>query len=291
MTLLKKNLGAWLIMLPSILLFAFFVWVPLGENIRLSLYHANGIEITGFAGLENYRMLFKHPDFWPAMKNTFVYIFWSLVIGFWTPIFIASIITETVHMKGWFRSSIYLPNILPGLASVIMWGFFFRPGATGVLNVLIGKLGFDPFTWLITPGWTIPLIVMTMTWKSAGSTAFIYMAAISSIPGELYEAATIDGASPLMRFRHIMLPSLLKLGKTLLILQIISVFQILYEPLVLTNGGPNNGSISIMLLVYNYAFKDYNYPMATALSVLICIILVILTLIYFKLTRSSKASV
>ena len=283
----KKNSGAWLIMLPSILLFSFFVWVPLFENVRLSLFHAKGMEMISFAGLENYRLLFKHPDFWPAMKNTFIYIFWSLVIGFWMPIVIASLVTETVHFKGFFRSGIYFPNILPGLASVIMWGFFFRPGPTGVLNILIDKLGLHAFNWLTTPGWTIPLIVLTMTWKSAGSTAFIYMAAISNIPGELYEAATIDGATPFKRFRHIMLPSLLSLGKTLLILQIISVFQILYEPLVLTNGGPNNASISIMLLVYNYAFRDFNYPVAAALSVLISGILMVLTLLYFRLTKKA----
>lgn len=285
MALFKKNIGAWLIMLPSLLLFSFFVWAPLIENIRLSLYHANGIEIIEFVGLKNYQLLLQHPNFWPAMRNTFSYIFWSLLIGFWAPILLASLLTEVVHLKGLFRTSIYLPNILPGLASVIMWGFFLRPGPTGVLNQLLAFIGVEHFTWLITPGWTIPLIVMTMTWKSAGATAFIYMAGISAIPAELYEAATIDGATPLNRFRHIMLPSILGLGKTLLILQIIAVFQILYEPLVLTNGGPNNASISIMLLVYKYAFEDYNYPMATALSVLICIILVILTLIYFRLTK------
>jgi multiple sugar transport system permease protein len=125
-----------------------------------------------------------------------------------------------------------------------------------------------------------------LTWKAAGSTALIYMAAISNINQELYEAATIDGASPVKRFIHIILPSILSLGKTLLILQIIAVFQILYEPLVMTNGGPNNASISIMQLVYKYAFEDYNYPMAAALSVMICIVLVALTVVYFKITKN-----
>ena len=287
MSIFKKNAGAWLIMLPSILLFAFFVWAPLAENVRLSLYNAQGIRTLDFVGLDNYMRLFTHPNFWPAFRNTFSYIFWSLVIGFWAPIVIASLITETMYFKGIFRVGIYFPNILPGLASVLLWGFFFRPGKTGVLNILLSHIGIEPFTWLTTPGWTIPLIILTLTWKAAGSTAFIYMAAIANIPGELYEAATIDGATPFKRFLHIMLPSILNLGKTLLILQIIAVFQILYEPLVMTNGGPNNASISIMQLVYKYAFEDYNYPMAAALSVLICIVLVVLTLIYFRLTKTN----
>lgn len=284
-TLIKKNYGPWLIMLPTILLFAFFVWTPLFENIRLSLYEAKGIRTVDFVGFENYQRVFTHPNFLPALKNTFYYIFWSLLLGFWAPIVIASLITETLYFKGFLRVGVYFPNILPGLASVMLWGYFFRPGKTGVLNILLEKIGIEPFTWLTTPGWTIPLIVLTLTWKAAGSTALIYMAAISNINQELYEAATIDGASPFKRFIHIMLPNILSLGKTLLILQIIAVFQILYEPLVMTNGGPNNASISIMQLVYKYAFEDYNYPMAAALSVMICIVLVGLTLLYFKLTK------
>lgn len=283
---LKRNTSAWLIMLPSILLFAFFVWAPLFENIRLSLFDAQGIRTIKFVGIENYLRVFTNPSFLPALRNTFYYIFWSLLLGFWAPIVIASLITETLYFKGLFRVGVYFPNILPGLASVMLWGFFFRPGKTGVLNILLDKIGIDPFTWLTTPGWTIPLIVLTLTWKAAGSTALIYMAAISNISQELYEAATIDGASPFKRFLHIMLPSILSLGKTLLILQIIAVFQILYEPLVMTNGGPNNASISIMQLVYKYAFQDYNYSMAAALSVMICAVLVVLTVVYFKVTKN-----
>lgn len=282
---LKKNVSAWVIMLPAILLFAFFVWTPLLESVRLSLYEAKGIRLEQFVWLENYARMFTHPNFWPALRNTFLYIFWSLVLGFWIPIFMASLLTEVMHLKGFFRVGVYFPNIIPGISTVMLWGFFFRPGENGVLNILLGKIGIEPQMWLTNPHLTIPLIVLTMTWKAAGSTALVYMAGISSISPELYEAATIDGATPWQRFTRITLPGILSLGKTLLILQIIAVFQILYEPLVMTNGGPNNASISIMQLVYKYAFEDYNYPMAAALSVLICIILGFLTVIYFRVTK------
>lgn len=275
-------------MLPTLILFAFFVWVPLISSIRLSLYTAQGIRLQEFVGFENYLKVFKHPDFLAAFKNTFVYIFWSLLLGFWVPIIMAALISEVTNFKNAFRVGVYFPNIIPGLATTLIWGYFFRPGPTGVLNILLGKIGIDPQIWLTNTSLTIPLIILTMTWKSAGSTALIYMAGISNISSDLYEAATIDGATPFKRFLHITMPSILSLGKTLLILQIISVFQILYEPLVLTNGGPNNASISIMQLVYKYAFQDFNYPMAAALSVLICIVLIFLTMIYFRITRSNK---
>lgn len=287
---LRRDISGWLIMLPSIILFAFFVWVPLAESVRLSLYSAKGMTRIDFVALGNYIKVFKHPDFLPAVKNTFLYIFWSLVIGFWVPIFAATMINETVRGKGFFRSGIYFPNILPGIATVIILGFFFRSGATGVLNILLGKIGLGPYTWLTSPGWTIPLIVISMTWKASGSTALIYMAGMSNISQEIYEAASIDGANPFYRFLHITVPSILGLGKTMLILQIISVFQILYEPLVMTNGGPNNASISLMQLVYRFAFEQFDYPMAAALSVMICIILVLLTSLYYKvINRDMKA--
>ncbi|MDF2802104.1 MAG: binding-protein-dependent transport system inner rane component [Anaerocolumna sp.] len=284
----RSDLTGWLIMLPTILLFAFFVWEPLLESIRLSLYTAKGIRLIEFVGFENYVKVFKHPDFIAAFVNTFKYIFWSLLIGFLAPIITAVLISETVHLKGFFRVGVYFPNIMPGLATVLIFGYFFRPGNTGVLNILLEKIGIEPMGWLTIPKLTIPLIVLAMTWKGAGSTALIYMAGISNINPELYEAATIDGAGILNRMRYITVPSIFALGKTLLILQIIAVFQIIYEPLVMTNGGPNNASISIMQLVYNYAFRDYNYPMAAALSVMMCIVLVILSGLYFKITASKE---
>lgn len=284
----KKDFLGWMIMLPSIILFAFFVWEPLIESVRLSLYTAKGIHTEDFVGFDNYLRVLRHPDFMAALKNTFVYIGWSLVIGFAVPIIIALLITETIHLRSLFRVGVYFPNIIPGLATVMMWGFFFRPGNTGVLNILLSKIGIESQKWLNNAALTIPLIVIAMTWKSAGSTSLIYMAGISGINPELYEAATIDGAGIRQRIRFITLPSVFSLAKTLLILQVIAVFQILYEPLVMTNGGPNNASISIMQLVYNYAFRDYKYPMAAALSVMICIVLIILSGIYFKLTTKKE---
>ena len=128
-----------------------------------------------------------------------------------------------------------------------------------------------------------------MTWKGAGATALIYLAALQGINRELYEAAIIDGAGIWSRIVNITIPGLRKLIRTLLILQVISVFQILYEPLVMTNGGPNNASISIMQLVFKYAFEKFDYPKAAAVSVMISVSLVILTVVYNKINKSEDA--
>ncbi len=183
---------------------------------------------------------------------------------------------------------VYFPNIVPGLATVLMWRYLFGEGKSGVFNIMLSGLGIKPVVWFNNPMLTIPLIVIIMTWRAAGSTTLIYIANISSIDPALYEAATIDGAGILKRIRYITVPSVFSLAKTLLIIQIISVFQILYEPLVLKQGGPNNASVSMMMLVWNYANREMNYPMAAATSVVICVILIILSAVYFKVTKSKE---
>lgn len=282
---IKKNMSGWLIMAPTLILFAFFVWEPLLASIRLSLYSAKGMRTVEFVGLKNYIDVFHHPDFFPAVRNTFSYTIWSLLIGFLVPIIMAVIINEMVHAKGLFRVGIYFPNIVPGLATVMMWAFIFRPGKTGVLNIILGNIGVQPQVWLSNPKITIPLIVLTMTWKGAGATALIYLAALQGINPELYEAAIIDGAGIWKRIVHVTVPNLKNLIRSLLILQVISVFQILYEPLVMTNGGPNNASISIMQLVFKYAFEKFDYPKAAAVSVIISLFLVTLTAVYNKFSK------
>jgi multiple sugar transport system permease protein len=280
-----RNLSGWFIMLPSVILFIFFMWEPLIESIRLSLYHAQGMRLVKFTGLKNYIDVFQHPDFMPALRNTFAYTFWSLIIGFMAPIVLAVFINEVRRGKSFLKLSIYIPNIVPGLAMVLMWRFIFRPGETGILNILLNKIGVGPQPWLTNSHWTIPLIVMTLTWKGAGATTLLYMAGLQGIDPELYEAAIIDGAGLWKRIRYITLPNIYNLARTLLILQILAVFQILYEPLVMTNGGPNNASISIMQLVFKFAFERFDYPKAASISVIISIILIILTVLYFKINK------
>jgi multiple sugar transport system permease protein len=280
-----KNVSGWLLMLPSLVLFLFFIWVPLVESVRLSLYRANGMNLIGFVGLKNYRDIFAHPDFLASLRNSFSYTIWSLVIGFLVPIVLAILINEIRRGKSFFKIGVYIPNVIPGLATVLMWGFMFRPSNTGLLNIILNAMGVASQPWLTKATWTIPLIVLTLTWKGAGATTLLYIAGLQGIDPELYEAAVIDGAGIWKRIRYITMPCIYNLARTLLILQIISVFQILYEPLVMTKGGPNNASISIMQLVYKFAFERYDYPKAAAVSVIICFILVVLTLLYFQLNK------
>ncbi len=282
---LMRDLGAWAVMLPSILLFCFFVWVPLLQAVNLSLYEANGMRLERFVGLQQYIAVVKQVDFWPAVRNTVYYTLWSLLIGFLLPMVLAVIIHEMTRGKAMLRTAIYLPNMVPGLAVAFLWKFLYKSGDNGGLNMLLTAVGLPATTWLANADIVIPLIVIALTWKGAGATTLLYLAGLQGINPELYEAAIIDGANVRHRIQHITIPNIYNLARTLFILQIIAVFQILYEPLVMTNGGPNNASISMMQLVFRYAFEFFDYPKASAVSVIISIALIALTLVYNKLNK------
>lgn len=283
---LRRDLLAWLLMIPSLVLFAFFVWGPLLDTVKMSFYETKGMNLVKFIGLENYKKLLVQPAYKIAWGNTVKYTVCSLFVGLAVPVIIAALITEVSHFRGFFRVAAYYPNVIPSIAAVMIFTFFFGTGNSGVLNILLAKIGVGPVNFLTDEKMVIFWIVVAMTWKAAGSTALVYMSSISGISPDLYEAATIDGASPIRRFFSITMPTILKTGKTMLILQILAVFQILYEPLMMTNGGPNNASISILELVYDLAFKQMKFSQSAALSVEVCIILIVLTVVYYAVANS-----
>jgi len=273
---------SWLIMLPGIVLFSFFVWWPLVQSVRMSMYRTVNIQLVEFIWFDNYLTIFRRTEFIQALFNTLSYTMWSVLIGFLVPIFLALIIGETVKARGLVRTAAYVPNILPGLAAIILWTAVFSAGETGVLNILLSRLGFDRQSYLTEEHLVIPLIVSVATWRGAGATALIYMAGLAGINPQLYEAATIDGAGIWKRLRYVTIPGIFNLGSTLLILQIIAIFQIMFEPMLLTAGGPNNASMSLMLLMWQYAFGGgtMEFGRASAVAVIIALILLVFTALY-----------
>ena len=177
--------------------------------------------------------------------------------------------------------------MISGIAVVFLFKNIYGSESYSILNVIIKAFGGDPKLWASDPNLIIPLIVIAMTWKGAGATSLIYLSNFQQIDSNLYEASRIDGAGPLQRFLRITLPSMKGTIMTLLILQIISVFQVFYEPLVIGNwGGPvNNASMSLMLLSYSYAFKDSEFSYAAATSVILTILIIGVTIVYFAASK------
>lgn len=281
----KHDLKAWLLALPTLLLFIFFIYQPIVSGVFLSFFETKGFKTNGFAGFSNYIEVINDRLFATTVANTFKYTFWSLLIGFLVPIIIAILINEMVHFKSFFKIAIYTPVMVPGVAAFLIWQFFFEPGEGGVLNTLFSKVGIPPQQFLQDERLTIPLIVMTMTWKFFGATVLIYIASLQGINNELYEAAAIDGAGIWKRIKHITIPAIFNIARLMLILQIVSVFQVMIEPMVMTGGGPNDSSVSLMLLNYKFAFVKFEAGKSMALCVIVSIFLIALTLLQKKVIK------
>lgn len=250
-----------------------------------SFFKMKGYTPTEFIGFKNYIDVITDTEFLPTMLNTLKYVGWSLIIGFIPPVAIAVMVNEVMHFKGGFRVLIYLPGVIPGIAANLMWYFMYYPDASGLLNQILALFGQEPYVWLNDPNFTILYIIIAMTWSGFGGTMILYYAAIQSVSMDIYEAATIDGAGMFKRLWHVTLP---QISGTLLLTfvnQIIGVFQVLDQPMVMTQGGPNNASTSIGYQLYKYGFVSGRAGHAMALGVIIFVILLIATAFYFKLNK------
>lgn len=278
---LKNNLAAWLLLLPLILIMYLWVWRPTVMGMVWSAFKMKGYTPKEFIGLKNYIDVVTDTEFLPILWNTLKYVLYSLLVGFVPPVFVAIMINEIMHCKNTFRVIIYLPAVIPGIAANLMWYFLYYPDETGLLNQIMMHFGASPYAWLNDSKFTILYIIIAMTWSGFGGTMILYYAALQSVSRELYEAATIDGAGMVRRLWYVTLPQIAGVLVLCFVNQIITVFQVLDQPMVMTGGGPKNASISIGFQLYRYGFVNSRAGHAMALGTIIFIILMIATVFYF----------
>ncbi len=285
LSIIRRNTSGWILIFPSIFLFFLLVWRPIAIGIGYSFYDLVGFTPTEFVGLENYKDVLSDTNFIKTLWNTVSYVGWSLVIGFPLPFIAAIMLNEMVHSKQFFKITTYLPVVIPGIATSLIWKMVYMDGEGGLLNMLLYYMGHEPMGWLSNKALVIPLIIVSSTWGAFGSTLIVYLATLQGINQELYEAARLDGAGFFGRIRHVLFPHMRGLILLMSIRQIIGVFNTAEAPLVMTGGGPNGASLSLGLTNYFYAFKYGQYDRSLALGVVTFIILLSLTVVYFKLDR------
>ncbi|MFT4306098.1 MAG: sugar ABC transporter permease [Microbacterium sp.] len=273
-----------MLVLPVLLVFGLFSWWPILQGVLLSLQETNFI-VTDWVGLENFETVLTDPLLGRALQNTAYFAVLALVIGFPVPLVLATIIGEMRRIRRLASVLAFLPVMVPPVVGILLWKVFYRPSEDGLINAVLGLVGLGPFPFLQDASSAMPAIVVQATWIGFGSTTIIYLAAITAIDTQLYEAAELDGANPVRRFWHVTLPQLRGTILLLLLLQIIGTFQVFAEPYLMTGGGPNNATISLLMLIFNYAFVRGDYGGAAALSVMLAIGLGVISLIYFRLTR------
>ena len=284
----RDGLSTLVFLLPFLVIFGLFAWFPMLRAVVMSVQQTNFAGDPSFVGLQNFARVLADPQFGIAVRNTAWFSALALVFGFPVPIILAVLMSEVRRYRGLFSALAYLPVVVPPVVSVLLWRFFYEASPRGVFNTILGWVGLGPIPWLQDATTAMPSIVIEATWAAAGGTVIIYLAALLSVRPELYDAAEVDGASIWQKIRYITLPSLRNVLFVTLILQLIATAQLFTEPLLFTGGGPANSTLTVLLLIYRYAFQNSlggDYGMAAALSLMLAAFLAVFTAGYYWLTR------
>lgn len=283
--ILAKNIPGWVLILPSMFLFVMIVWRPIVMGIGYSFFDLKGFTPVDFVGLKNYKDVLTDTNFIQTLKNTVMFVLWSLIIGYPLPFICAVMMNEMIHLKGFFKVATYLPVIIPSIATSLIWKMIYMGGEGGLLNMFLYFFGIGPMDWLANKALTIPLIVIAMSWNGFGSTLIVYLASLQGINKDLYEAATLDGCGFFGKFKAVLFPHMRGILLLNFVRQIIGVFGITEQPLAMTGGGPNGASMSLGLTNYFYAFRYGQYDKALAVGVITFLLLLIWTVVYFVMDK------
>jgi len=288
----RGGLTALVFGLPILLVFGIFSWWPIISAVVMSFQKTNMTDAAVWVGWDNFAAIFTDPLLPKVIRNTAWFALLALVFGYPVPLVGAVLMSELRRRKGLYSVLAYLPVVVPPVVAVLLWKFFYDPRPQGVFNTILGWVGLGPYSWLNDQTMAMPSLVLEATWAAAGGTVIIYLAALLTVPPELYDAAEVDGASVWRKVWHVTMPHLRGVLLITLILQVIGTAQVFLEPFLFTNGGPNHATLTVMLWVYQLAFTSIgnHFGEATALSLLLAVFLAVLSLAYFHLTRSWSES-
>ncbi|MEU6121297.1 sugar ABC transporter permease [Streptomyces sp. NPDC047123] len=283
----KRQFTAHGFLIGAVLCFAFFSWYPMAREFVLAFQKTKDGE-TVWAGWSNLTYIFNDPAFWQAWRNTFVFTGLALVLGFLVPFVVALVLNEFRHGRGYLRLLVYLPVMLPPVASVLLFKYFYDPGH-GLFNRLLGAVGLPAQQWLQDTDTAMLSVVIAATWMNMGGATLIYLAALQGIPGELYEAAELDGAGVFRKIWHVTVPQTRLVLSLMLLMQIIATMQVFVEPFLLTGGaGPEGATLTVVQLIYQYAFTFNNYGSAAALGLVLLVLLAGFSAAYARLSRAGS---
>jgi multiple sugar transport system permease protein len=283
---------AYLFIVPAMTALVIFFFLPVIAALLLSLtdfdiYSLSDFSNARFVGLKNYIDLMSDPLFWKALKNTFYFVAVGGPLSVLTSLGAALLLnSKLVRFKGIFRSIYFLPVVTTLVAVSIVWRFLYHP-RYGMLNYALSLFGAARIDWLGDPVWAMPAIILLAVWKNFGYNMIIFIAGLQNIPEYLYEAARLDGASPLQQFKAITVPMLAPTTFFVVIITMIGYFQLFAEPYVMTDGGPLQSTMSVVLMMYKTGFKWWSMGYSAAVAFALFAIIAGATLIQMKLQKQS----
>lgn len=281
------KMAPYLFLLPTIAIFSIFLFFPAIYGIFISLTDSSGItKDVKWIGLANYVTLFKNKEYWTVLLSTARYVLIVVPITFALSLGIALLINN-IRCKGLVRAAIYWPAMISPLIVGLIWKWIFGDNL-GIVNFVLQQLGFEPVKWLSSPGSALFCIVVAAVWAGVGVIMVMFISGIKNIPEQYYEAARIDGASGLLMFRRITFPLLKPTNVLVLMTLVIAAFKAYPMIKALTKGGPGKATTFIVQYIYDYAFTRNKLGYASAMSLVLFVVLGILTVIQFKATNGGE---
>ncbi|MGH8172029.1 MAG: carbohydrate ABC transporter permease, partial [Rhodanobacteraceae bacterium] len=281
---------AWTFVAPALVVIGAFFLVPVLAALALSvtdfdLYALSDLRNLRFVGFGNYIDILQTPLFWKSLGNTLYFVIVGVPLSIAVSLGAALLLdSRLTRFKSFFRTALFAPVVTTVVAVAMIWRYLFHT-RYGLINFALEKFGLAPIDWLGDPHWSMPAIILFAVWKNFGYNMIILLAALQSIPRELYEAARIDGASFLQNFRHIMLPML---RPSLLLVSIITVsgyFQLFSEPYVMTRGDPLQSTVSVLYFMYEEGFTWWSLGRASAIAFLLFALILGATLLLLRFER------
>ncbi|MCG5450926.1 carbohydrate ABC transporter permease [Micromonospora hortensis] len=281
----RDNLSGHAFLIGAVLCFVVFSWYPMVRGIVMSFQRTRRGETT-WVGWDNYSRIIADPSFWTAWQNTFYFTVLALALGYVVPFFVAILLNEFRHAKGYLRILVYLPVMLPPASALFLFKFYaYDPSEAGLFNAILKALHLPTSQWMQSPEMTMPAMVVASTWMNMGGAVLIYLASLQNIPGELYEAAELDGAGIWKRIVHVTIPQTRLILALLAMLQIVATMQLFIEPLILANGaGAEDSATSVAYLIYQHGFFQNDLNGAAALGVIMLVVLAGFSAVYVRLT-------
>jgi multiple sugar transport system permease protein len=236
-----------------------------------------------WVGLRNYRQMFSDPVFFEALRNTLYFGFGAVVLGVAFTFVLALLLNQNVRGIGIFRTVFYLPSVVAGIATALLWLQLLHPDY-GLINRVLGVVGIHGPGWLSSESWAIPSLIMMSVWGS-GNTIIIYLAGLQGIPTSMYEVCTLDGAGWWERFWHVTVPMMSPVIFFNLITGFIASLQTYVLVLVMTNGGPGDSTLLFGLYIYRQAFQYFDLGYASALAWVLFLVIIVITAVQFVIGR------
>ncbi|MCC3355342.1 carbohydrate ABC transporter permease [Bacillus sp. REN16] len=287
-TLKKRNrLVGYSFLLPNILGFLAFIFLPVIASFLMSFTSWNGFGKIEFIGLENYVRLIGDTDFKISLVNTVLFTLISVPVTLFLSILIAVAINKGMRFVKVFRTAVFLPYVTSTIAVAAVWQLIFNPTA-GPVNGFLSNLGIENLPgWFASPDWALVSVSIVYIWHSVGYYMIIFLAGLQGISDDVYEAANIDGAGPITKFFKITLPMLSPIMFFTSIIAIINSFKVFDFIYALTGGGPGRSTQVLVYDIYTTAFKEYEYGYASAMAYVLFILILIFALLNYLGQRKS----